>query len=705
MVRWAGDDLIRRKLHSLWLMLGALCCLPYAAHAFSFGVTEVHSHLGEPLDIRVPLLLEREEHARSVFVSLAKQEVYAQWGLASYMDVSALHIQVHHEEQRIYAEITSSQPMMMALISLIIEAKQGRHHYLKQVKVFLDPPSSQAVAHIYPKHEALPSSEPLLSVPMQHITHTTPPSTLPDTSQGWARTWRYGPVRAGDSLSTIAYRLRRDKRWSNHQVMLALYRNNVDAFVQQDMNRLKSGVWLDVPRDERLRVLLSRPASEQERMHATKSQSHAVASKPEAKPKLHFVGHISAQMAGGTPHVTLSEDVALVKGRLDQLYEQSMHAGLRMDGMDATLLDMQHTVQGIEQHVAQLSKQQQSLEQYMHDWSQQSREPLPAWLWWFGGGLLLLNALGFVFLYRNISERHASLEQEGAQPSEEGDGVRIQPQTMQVRRSQQDSIDNQIYDMEQALEHQDYARAEACVEHMPEEGEHHVRVQALKVRLYHESDRISERNQYVQQQRKRLNEAQWRAFCDHLPSAVWQSLLVAGVVEGLTTISYVREDMNDEASAPQVDALETTQPSNAMEDAPLLMNEEDFFHIASPEVSLQEQEDSDADVGSFSVLEDDPEMEVEDATMMDMSFTGVDEPSMDDIPPMFEAMDETSSGVEDDIEFAWADGDEGVVASLPHADEGVASLPHADDALDFDVESLFEGEDMTIKKSSEVQEK
>ena len=701
MARWAGDDLIQRRLHSLWLMLGALCCLPYAAYGFSFGNTEVHSHLGEPLDIRVPLQLEQGERADRVFVLLAKREVYAQWGLASYMDLSALHMQVHHEKQRMYAAITSNQPMMMALISLIIEAKQGKHQYFKQVKVFLDPPSYQAVSRIYPKHENLSSFDESSLARTKQTTHRAAPSSLPDATQGWARAWRYGPVRSGDSLSTIAYRLRKDKRWSNHQVMLALYRNNVDAFVQQDMNRLKSGVWLDVPRDTRLRVLLSHKPSQQETKKPPSMKVQAASPEPEKKPKLHFVGHISAHIAEQAPRV--ADDVAVMKGRLDQLYDQSMHVGLRMDGIDATLLDVQHTVQGIEQHVQKLSQQQQSLEQHLHVWSQQSRNAVPSGLWWLGGILLLLNALGFVFLYRKISEKHAAFEEADAGLPVEVEAVdeQLQMQVMQPR-PYQETIDNQIYDMEQALDHQDYARAEACVQHIPE-AQQNVRVQALKVRLYHESGQPNERNQYVQQQRKQLNEAQWRAFCDRLPSAVWQSLLVAGVVEGLTDPSYVREDASDAQAVPQVDALEDTQVLDVV-DIPSPVNEEDFFHITEPDTLFHEGDDSD-DFGSFSVAKDESEVAADEHPMMDVSFAGFDDSNeevstSEALEPVLEPTYAASIEMEEDdpIQFsAWSESEE--------KDDDVPSYPvvdDIDDALDFDVQSLFEGEDMTIKKSSEV---
>jgi len=67
------------------------------------------------------------------------------------------------------------------------------------------------------------------------------------------------------------------------------------------------------------------------------------------------------------------------------------------------------------------------------------------------------------------------------------------------------------------------------------------RLSALKVRLYHETQQIEQRDAYVRQRHDDLNEMQWRVFCDRIPSNVWQSLVAAKVVSGL---SYA-EDMNE----------------------------------------------------------------------------------------------------------------------------------------------------------------
>jgi len=103
------------------------------------------------------------------------------------------------------------------------------------------------------------------------------------------------------------------------------------------------------------------------------------------------------------------------------------------------------------------------------------------------------------------------------------------------------SIENHIYDIERAIDHQNYSLAQSMLERLHEGQTHNPRLSALKVRLYHKTHQIEQRDAYVRKRHDDLNEMQWRVFCDRIPSNVWQSLVAAKVVSGL---SY-DDDMNE----------------------------------------------------------------------------------------------------------------------------------------------------------------
>jgi pilus assembly protein FimV len=78
------------------------------------------------------------------------------------------------------------------------------------------------------------------------------PSSSPD---------RYGPVSSGETLWAIAQQVRPDSSVSMNQTMLALLRANPDAFIGDNINRLKRGAVLRIPTRDELSALTAAAAA------------------------------------------------------------------------------------------------------------------------------------------------------------------------------------------------------------------------------------------------------------------------------------------------------------------------------------------------------------------------------------------------------------------------------------------------------------
>jgi len=390
--------------------------MPSAAQAFAFAAPVIESHLDEPLRIHLPIRLHQGESLNQIFIRLATPDIYKQWGLQASVDVSQLHLQIHHEqENHPYVEIRSYQSMSTAWVSFILEAKQDKHYFYKQVQVMLDPASfssSQANYTLHEKVVQLPATK-AFSQPQRPHSQRQKPNHVDDVD--WARTWRYGPVRSGDSLSTIAYRLRKDKRYSNHAIMQALYRLNPNAFAGGDINHLKAGVFLDVPHAKQLKTLLSTPIAP--KSDTTPTVARVKPEKTSTTSKLHYIGHIVAQAAPSstthstppTPQTTaIMHDVKSMKERLDDMYKKSMASHIRMDGMDLALGKVNAKVGNLEKQVKQVNQNQLALQMQVDQLNETYDDP---WLWRWGLLiLLLLNATGLAFLYMRFRKKKEPTE-------------------------------------------------------------------------------------------------------------------------------------------------------------------------------------------------------------------------------------------------------------------------------------------------------
>jgi len=228
------------------------------AHAVSLGKIDVASHLGEPFYAEVPLVLEADENVSSVFVELASPADYRI--LEVYRDpaLNMVRADVESDSRGVRVELSSRSAMEAPFFNLVLKVRYNRATHFKKFPIFLDLPKA-----IKPKVRApLPTVSAVKPGAEEGGEVITAPVTVPAARPekgrevikptftphaGWARISRYGPMVYGDTISTVADRLRIDDRYTRNQVMVALFEKNRSKFDQDNINLIKAGTYLDVP--------------------------------------------------------------------------------------------------------------------------------------------------------------------------------------------------------------------------------------------------------------------------------------------------------------------------------------------------------------------------------------------------------------------------------------------------------------------------
>jgi len=243
-------------------LLGFSVCLILGvsqAYAVALGKIEVASHLGEAFFAEVPMQLEKNETISSVFVELAAPADYRI--LEVYRDpaLNAVRSDVKKDSRGIRVELSSDSVIDAPFFNLILKVRHGHATHFKKYPVFLD--LSQArpvqiktlptVSAINPQADAKQEAQPEVggSAALPVVEPAVQDSTKPvfKSYDGWARTGRYGPMVYGDTISTVARRLRVDGRYTLPQVMMALFNKNKEKFSQGNVNLINAGTYLDVP--------------------------------------------------------------------------------------------------------------------------------------------------------------------------------------------------------------------------------------------------------------------------------------------------------------------------------------------------------------------------------------------------------------------------------------------------------------------------
>jgi len=249
-------DLLKRAVMAACLGVVSLLFVG-SAYAASLGKIEVTSHIGEPFYAEVPLQLDADELVSKVFIEIADAGDYRIFEVYRDPVLKSIRADVASDKRGARVQLSSRTTITTPFFNLVLKIRTGRVSYFRKYPVFLDAGKAmQSVAAREPQPSvvSVPGIEngtvvkPATASSGQVFAPVQPaPDVAEDKADNWARTDKYGPIVRGDSLSTIASRLRVDHRYSLNQTMVALFDKNQGSFDKQNMNLLKAGSVLKVP--------------------------------------------------------------------------------------------------------------------------------------------------------------------------------------------------------------------------------------------------------------------------------------------------------------------------------------------------------------------------------------------------------------------------------------------------------------------------
>ena len=233
---------------------------PAASNALGLGDIESSSHLNQPLRAKIELLSGVPADASQLKVRLASPDVFNRVGVARPEFLDSLQFTPTVQGGKPVILVTSSSPIQEPFVNFLLEVSWPQGQLLKEYTVMLDPPvlmqpgntvTGEASVRAEPKATGTvrrPATQPAVTAPPQANAGNAPANqsavdqSAPRQASG-NRTYR---VRPGDTLFRVASRLQRPGI-SNDQMMMALFRANPNAFIDKNLNSLRSGVALKAP--------------------------------------------------------------------------------------------------------------------------------------------------------------------------------------------------------------------------------------------------------------------------------------------------------------------------------------------------------------------------------------------------------------------------------------------------------------------------
>jgi len=244
-------------LKKLTAAVASALVLTSAAHAAGLGKLTVLSALGQPLRAEIELTAVSGDEAAGLAAKLASPEAFKAANIDFNPALLSLRFNVEQRGGRQFIRVSSTQPLNEPFVDMLLELSWNNGRLVREYTFLLDPAELRATqsAQVAPSETARARAE---SAPAANASAAAPAaeprSRRPARAEAPADTAssRYR-VRQGDSLGRIAAQLK-PVDVSLDMMLVALYRANPDAFIGNNMNRLKSGRILSVPSVDAVRA-------------------------------------------------------------------------------------------------------------------------------------------------------------------------------------------------------------------------------------------------------------------------------------------------------------------------------------------------------------------------------------------------------------------------------------------------------------------
>ena len=303
-----------------------------SAEAAGLGRLTVQSALGQPLRAEVEVTSVSPDEAESLKARIASPEAFSRVGLQYKEALSGVRMDVENRGGRYFIKVTSSRPINDPFVDLVVQLSWASGTFSREYTFLLDPPTQQnanqanrsgnapvagaataaaatgaaasgssAVRTIDPATGRLVNQERGAQGRSQAASQPTEAKQQPavQAKAGRDASSEGGTVTVGqgETLGMIAARVRPASATLD-QTIVAIYRTNPTAFIQNNPNLIRQGRTLTIPSEGEIAAIDSTEAGRQLRMAARDFRSY------------------KERMAGTTPEVATGNGSSTASGAI-----------------------------------------------------------------------------------------------------------------------------------------------------------------------------------------------------------------------------------------------------------------------------------------------------------------------------------------------------------------------------------------------------
>ncbi len=241
-----------RKLAIALSLLGM--CFAGFVHALGLGEATVKSALNQPLNAEIELVNTAGLSINEILPGLATREEFQKANVDRVYFLSDLRFEVKTNSQgKAFIVLTSKKPVREPFLNFLVELIWPSGRLLREYALLIDPP---LFTETTPVKAAPAASTYSTSGDVLKITNNAGVQKRSILESGEkVSSGTYGPTTATDTLWEIALKARPNRSVSPQQVMLAIQNLNPDAFIDNNINKMKAGQVLRLPSLDEIKQL------------------------------------------------------------------------------------------------------------------------------------------------------------------------------------------------------------------------------------------------------------------------------------------------------------------------------------------------------------------------------------------------------------------------------------------------------------------
>lgn len=382
------------------VLVCALAGMPMFANAAGIGKLTVLSALGQPLRAEIELSATKDELS-SLAARLASQDQFRQQGMDYTAAVSSLNLSIDKRANgQPYVRVSSDRPLNEPYLDILVELTWASGRLTREYTFLLDPiemprPTGASVV--------TPGATPITSSAAPAVTETSKPAKggkaaktasstkaaapAPESAPKPAPAPKAEPVPApepapkgdagatrevkrGDTLGRIAAETA-PEGVSLDQMLVALYSSNREAFIGDNLNRLRTGKILNIPDRDAVAAVSQADARKTVSLHAQNfnayrkqlAEAAAAGSAAEAPAEQAASGKITPKVedkapvpAAGKDKLEVSKSEGAAKDAAGKAAKAAAAAEEDRIAKEKALKEAEARVAALEKNVADLKK-------------------------------------------------------------------------------------------------------------------------------------------------------------------------------------------------------------------------------------------------------------------------------------------------------------------------------------------------------------